>query len=208
MRLSLLGFALICSAALMGGNALGQAADKAPRPKVGYIYVVGNEVTRFDVILKQLPPGLAPGSALNNADLELAERNLTKTGFFEVNAETGEHPTVEVLNRYGDEEWKDLLVRVKETRTSSLRRMVGFSTKGELVASIVFEERNFDPTRFPTGWDDFVTDRAFRGAGLTLRLELIQIPLLPIGTPRFLQMGGFLLPLDKRPDEHASAKRR
>src|SRR5262249_10196356 len=118
MRLFLLTSALIGYITLHEGKILCQAADKATRPKVGQIYVVGNTVTRSDVILKKLPPGLAPGSALNVADVKLAEQTLRKSGLFKVDAETGSHPTVEILDRFKDEEYKDLLIRVEETNTS------------------------------------------------------------------------------------------
>jgi hypothetical protein len=64
-----------------------------------------------------------------------------------------------------------------------------------LVLSLVYEERNFDPLNFPTGIDDVIAKRAFRGAGLTFRLELVQIPLCPTGVPRFCATGSFLVPL-------------
>ncbi len=107
------------------------------QPKVGYIYIVGNDVTVQDVILKQLPPGLAAGGTLRDADLRAAERNLEKLGIFETNRETGVRPTVEVLNREGDEEYKDVLIRVQETSTCRLRRMVGINSQGQPVVSLV-----------------------------------------------------------------------
>jgi len=35
----------------------------------------------------------------------------------------------------------------------------------------LLDEQNFDWTRYPTSWDDFVSGRAWRGAGEHFRLE-------------------------------------
>jgi outer membrane protein assembly factor BamA len=190
MEISLLGLALVSM--LLAGNAAG----KAPQPKVGYIYIVGNEVTKQDVILKQLPRGLSPGQPLRRADLALAQRNLANLGIFETNSDKGVRPTVEVLDPLGEDEYKDVLIRVQETSTCRLRRMIGVNDRGELVASLVFEERNFDPFRLPTSWDDVESGRAFRGAGITLRLELVQVPVFPLGAPGFFRLGSLLLPVE------------
>jgi outer membrane protein assembly complex protein YaeT len=144
-----------------------------PPAKVGLIYVVGNDVTKQNVILRQLPDGLSPGQTLSYPDLRVAERNLARLNIFEMNAETGARPSVEVLNREGDEEYKDLLVRVQETKTGSLLFGVGVNSDAGLSGSIVLNERNFDITRFPTSFDDFMAGRAFRGAGQELRLEAV-----------------------------------
>jgi outer membrane protein assembly complex protein YaeT len=149
-----------------------EVMERAPA-KVGYIYVVGNDVTRQNVILRQLPEGLSPGQTLQYPDLRVAERNLARLGIFETNGETGTRPTVEVLNREGDDEYKDLLVRVQETKTGSLMFGVGVNSDAGLSGSVVLNEKNFDITRFPTSFDDFMAGRAFRGAGQELRLEAV-----------------------------------
>jgi outer membrane protein assembly complex protein YaeT len=147
--------------------------SERPPAKVGMIYIVGNEVTKQNVILRQLPPGLSPGQTLQYPDLRLAERNLAKLGIFEMNPETGVRPTVEVINKELDEDYKDLLVRVQETRTGSILFGVGVNSDAGLSGSIVLNEKNFDITRFPTSFDDFMAGRAFRGAGQELRLEAV-----------------------------------
>jgi len=149
-----------------------QITEKAPT-KVGTIYIVGNDVTRDNVILRQLPPGLAPGQTLQYPDLRLAEGHLARLGIFDSNPETGVKPSVEVLNRDGDEEYKDLLVRVQEMKTGSLMFGVGVNSDAGLTGSVMLNEKNFDITRVPTSWDDLWSGRAFRGAGQELRLEAV-----------------------------------
>jgi outer membrane protein assembly factor BamA len=196
VEIPLLGLALVCSAMFLPGKPAGEPAARAPQRKRGTIYIVGNDVTRQDVILKQLPPGLASGKPLRSADLRAAERNLIKLDIFEKNKDTGVQPMVEILKRAADEEYADLLIRVQDKPTWRIRRMTGVSSNGELVASLVFEERNFDPFRFPISRDDLIEGRAFRGGGFTLRLELVRIPLIPIGPPSLFRLGNFLLPID------------
>jgi hypothetical protein len=81
--------------------------------------------------------------------------------------------------------------------------MTGLNSQCEPVISVVWEERNFDPSRLPVSMDDLMGGGAFRGAGHMFRLELLQVALWPSRTPRFLQMGGCLLPVDDlgRPSE-------
>jgi outer membrane protein assembly factor BamA len=145
----------------------------APATKVGTIFIIGNDFTRQHVILRQLPEGLAPGQVLQYPDLRVAERNLSRVGIFESQGELGVHPTVEVLNREGDQEYKDLLVRVQEARTTSLMFGASVNSDTSLSGSIVFNEKNFDITRFPTSFDDFLAGRAFRGAGQEFRAEAV-----------------------------------
>jgi outer membrane protein assembly complex protein YaeT len=144
-----------------------------PPAKVGYIYIVGNDVTKQNVILRELPEGLSPGQVLSYPDLRIAERNLIRRNIFANNPETGARPTVEVLDREGDQEFKDILVRVQEERTGSLMFGVGVNSDLGLNGSIVLNERNFDIWRFPTSFDDFLAGRAFRGAGQELRVEAV-----------------------------------
>lgn len=138
--------------------------------RVGDIIIVGNTVTRQNVILRQLP--LFPGQILSFPALRESERNLARLGIFEMNPATGQRPKVSVLDR-GDSEFKDILVEVDETRTGSLLFGVGFNSDAGATGSIVLNERNFDITNFPTSFNDLFSGRAFRGAGQEFRLEAV-----------------------------------
>jgi outer membrane protein assembly complex protein YaeT len=144
---------------------------ESPPAKVGQIIIVGNTVTQDRVIRKEIP--LCPGQILTYPDLKLAERNLARRNIFEMNQETGVHPTVEVLPNPNDSEFKDILVRVQETHTGSLLFGVGVNSDAGLVGSIVLNERNFDIFRPPTSMADILEGRAFRGAGQEFRIEAV-----------------------------------
>lgn len=139
--------------------------DRAEPDRVGRVIIEGNTVTQDRVILNQVP--LRPGQILQYPLLEDARMRLARLGIFD----PANPPTVDVLPNELDSSFKDILVRVNETRTGQF--MVGGSVNSNagLNGSIVLNERNFDIARLPTSWDDFRTGRAFRGAGQELRLE-------------------------------------
>ena len=97
-----------------------EVAERQPA-RVGQVIIVGNERTKQNVILRQVP--LYSGQVLTYPDLRVAERNLAKLNIFETNGDV--RPTVTVLDPESDSEFKDLLVQVQETTTGSLLFGVG-----------------------------------------------------------------------------------
>jgi outer membrane protein insertion porin family len=154
-----------------GEIAVHYDVQEKPPARVGEIYIVGNDVTRQNVILRQIP--LYPGQVLTYPDLRLAEKNLAKLGIFETNGQTGVRPTVSVIDPDSDTDFKDILVQVQEEPTGSLIFGVGVNSDAGLIGSIVLNERNFDITRWPTSFDDLLSGHAFRGAGQEFRLEAV-----------------------------------
>jgi outer membrane protein assembly factor BamA len=182
---------LLLSAVVCPDRVLGQSGAEAVAPRVGQIFITGITITRQDVILNAVQ--MYPGTVLRPADLTKAEKNLEQLGLFEIDRARGVRPTLSIV---GEGHFKDILVTVQETRTSRLRVMSGVSVVGDGVISLVWEERNFDPLRWPTSLDDLKTGTAFRGAGQVFRLELLQVPVLPLRFPRFLQVGGRFIPVE------------
>lgn len=87
---------------------LGLAPPKEKEPdRVGRIIIEGNEKTDEEKILKLLWP-LTPGAILHYCRLEEAQDNLDKAGFREA--------TVEVVANEFDSAFKDIRVRVKESK--------------------------------------------------------------------------------------------
>ncbi len=154
-----------------GQCALHLEVSERPPARVGQIFVVGNEITRQNVILRQVP--LYPGQLLAYPELRAAERNLSRLNLFETNGETGVRPTVTVMDPDSDSEFKDILVSVQEARTGSLLFGVGVNSDAGLTGSIVLNERNFDLFRVPTSFEDLLSGHAFRGAGQELRIEAV-----------------------------------
>ena len=139
--------------------------DRGTPDRVGRVIIEGNEITRDNVILNQLD--LRPGQILQYPKLEDARMRLARLGIFDPE----EPPVVEVLPNELDPVFKDIRVRVRETKTGQF--IVGGSVNSDagLTGNLALNERNFDITRIPTSWDDFRQGRAFRGGGQELRLE-------------------------------------
>jgi outer membrane protein assembly complex protein YaeT len=145
--------------------------EERPIARVGQVNVIGNDVTKMNVILRQVP--LYPGQILTYPNLRAAERNLAKLSIFEADAQTGTRPTVNVIDDDPNNPYKDILIQVKETHTGSLMFGVGVNSDAGLTGSIVLNERNFDILRPPTSLEDFLSGKAWRGAGQEFRIEAV-----------------------------------
>src|SRR5260370_13918316 len=121
--------------------------------------------------------GIYPGQVLRFPELRLAERALMKLGIFEMDPEKGSKPTITPVPT-SDPNVQDILVVVKETHTGSFQIGAGYNTDNGLVGTIVLQERNFDITRWPTSWNDFLEGKAFRGANQDFRIEAVSVSTL------------------------------
>ncbi|HZZ78677.1 MAG TPA: POTRA domain-containing protein [Gemmataceae bacterium] len=149
--------------------------NDAPVDRVGEVIIVGNTVTRHDVIRKQVT--LFPGEILDYTQLPVIEKRLAALKIFRFDPWTGARPRVTVV---GKGKFKDIVVEVEETATGSLLLMGYASTKNGFGIRVTIEERNFDPQRWPTSWAEVRDRRAFRGAGQKVRLDSGDISLSPL----------------------------
>jgi outer membrane protein assembly factor BamA len=154
-----------------GEVVLNYEIQERPVARVGEIQIIGNEVTRENVIRRQVP--LYPGQILTYPDLRVAEKNLARLNIFEVKPEVGIRPTVSVIDDGLDSEFKKILVQVQETQTGSLLFGIGVNSDAGLNGTIVLNERNFDILRPPTSFEDILSGRAFRGGGQEFRIEAV-----------------------------------
>jgi outer membrane protein assembly complex protein YaeT len=145
--------------------------QERPPLTVGQVVIVGNTVTRDNVIRRQIP--LQPGQILTLPDVEVGMANLQRLGIFKNEPENGIRPTISILDLESDTTAKDVLVQVEEAPTGSFMVGLGVNSNSGLSGSIVLNERNFDITRIPTSIDDFFAGKAFRGAGQEFRLEAV-----------------------------------
>ncbi len=94
-------------------------------------------------------------------------------------------------------------VFVSETQTGRFMFGAGINSDAGVTGQIVIDERNFDITRVPTSWRDFIDGTAFRGAGQGFRIEAmpgseVQRYLVSftepylLNTPVSLNLSGFL----------------
>jgi outer membrane protein assembly complex protein YaeT len=139
--------------------------ERAAPDRVGRVIIEGNEITQDRVILNQLD--LRPGQILQYEKIAEAQMRLARLGIFDPE----DPPQVEVVPNPFDSSFKDIRVRVRETRTGSFMFGGSFNTNQGVTGNITLNERNFDILRWPTSLDDFRYGRAWRGAGQEFRLE-------------------------------------
>lgn len=84
---------------------------------------------------------------------------------------TAQPPVGSTLGLPGN--FADIDAVVEEARTGRLMFGVGVNSSAGVTGQFVIDERNFDITRIPTSFSDFVNGTAFRGAGQGFRLEAL-----------------------------------
>ena len=141
--------------------------------RVGQIFIVGNDRTQQNVILRQVP--LFPGQVLNYPAIREGENRLAQLNIFNATPDGSVKPTITVLDNPNDPDsfYKDILISVQEASTGSLMFGLGVNSDSGLTGSIVLNERNFDLFRLPTSFDDLLNGTAFRGAGQEFRIEAV-----------------------------------
>jgi len=134
--------------------------------RVGRIIIEGNTITDQRVILNQLV-GLYPGQILQYPRVEDARQNLLRLGLFDAE----DPPAIDVIPRDDDSPFKDIRVRVKETRTGMVALTANVNSDAGVSGSVVVNQRNFDISRVPHSFDDLLAGKAFRGGGQEMRIE-------------------------------------
>jgi outer membrane protein insertion porin family len=118
---------------------------------INKIKIQGNAHTRDIVIRRELR--MYPGDQFDGAKLRLSKQRLKDLGYFE---DVGYD--IEDTNQ---EDYKDLVVQVKEAKTGSFSFGGGYSTVDRLVGFVEVEQKNFDISN----WSSFT------GGGQDLRLR-------------------------------------
>ena len=141
---------------------------------VGEVHITGNTLTRDNVIRRELR-GIRPGLPIDGTQLIESENRIQKTRLFSDARITLQQPSPE------DPETRDVLVEVKERNTGSVNFGVAVGSDSGLFGEFSLDQRNFDITDYPETLREFISGKAFRGAGqqfnFTVRpgTELFQI---------------------------------
>ncbi len=137
--------------------------------RIGQIDITGNQQTQDKVVRRILDEyDFRPGN-LYNADIARGdgtgnlEKLLRSNAYMEsaTIVPTGSEP-----NR------RDALVTVREGQTGMALVGAGVSADSGVIGQIVIEEKNFDINGKPKSFEDFITGKAFKGAGQNLRISL------------------------------------
>ena len=129
--------------------------------RIGNIEIRGNNKTRDKVFLREFD--LAPGDLYDSGAVQEGQRRLLGMRYFE---------RISVTPVGDDPDYRDLLIEVDEMSTASVIFGGAVSSNGGLIASIKYEQRNFDLFDLPENPRDIFNGTAFTGAGQTFRVLL------------------------------------
>ena len=142
--------------------------------RIGRVDIGGNEVTHDKVIRRILDEyGFMPGQ-LYNADIApregggKLERDVQRMLLTEQIIIKPVRP-VDVATDRND---VDVSVDVKEGLTGMWSPGVAIGSDSGVIGRLIFQQRNFDIKDWPESFGEFITMKAFRGAGQTLRVAL------------------------------------
>ena len=151
----------VCFRVYEPDNGYGRGPDR-----IGVIKIEGNTYTEERVIRNELG-GLLPGQVLQYPLIKQAEGNLARRGIFDQE----EPPQIFVVPSDRGEQYKDLVVKVKETRTGMVGLQFGVNSNAGLNGTLAINQRNFDITKFPRNFDELIGGNSFRGGGQEFRIQ-------------------------------------
>ncbi len=153
----------------VGKVAVDFAIDEGQRFRIGKINVTGNSATRDKVFRRILDEyDFKPGQWYN-ADMARGDG----TGELEKTVKNSSlAESVFITPAEGTHDSKDALVNVAEGRTGMVMLGAGVDSSSGVIGQFVFEQKNFDIHDRPESLHEFITGKAFKGAGQRLRIAL------------------------------------
>jgi len=140
--------------------------------RIGQVDITGNEQTQDNVVRHVLDEyGFVPGQ-LYNADLAPKQGDGKLEEYVQRTTLAEEVIIRPVTPGDGADNRKDVRVDIKEGKTGSVMLAGGVSSDSDIIGQLVWEQRNFDISDWPESFGDFITGRAFKGAGQSLRVAL------------------------------------
>jgi outer membrane protein insertion porin family len=139
------------------------------RFRIGFVNITGNEQTQDKVVRRILDEhDFSPGQWYNAKDAEGSGQGSIEK---QINAQALTQSTV--ITPVGEKPGvRDAQVSVTEGQTGMVMVGAGVSTDSGIVGQVVFEQRNFDIGAWPSSFGDFVSGKAFKGAGQIFRISL------------------------------------
>jgi len=130
--------------------------------RVGRVDIRGNVKTKDKVVRREVD--LYPGELFSRRAMEEGKSRLFSRRLFK---------QVDLLPQPSETEGaRDLVIRVEEGPTASLRLGAGISSNQGLIGNLAFKQSNFDLFDLPTSLTDFFTGQSFVGAGQIFELTL------------------------------------
>jgi len=140
--------------------------------RIGRVDITGNEGTQDRVIRRVLDEyDFTPGQ-LYNAYLAPKQGGGTLEEYVQRMVLAEEVVIRPVASSDGEPNQKDAQVDVKEGMTGMIMPGVGVSSDAGVIGRLVYQQRNFDISDWPESFGEFISMKAFRGAGQRLRVAL------------------------------------
>jgi outer membrane protein insertion porin family len=139
------------------------------RYKIGKIDITGNEQTQDKVVRRILDEyNFVPGNWYN-ADIARGDG----TGYLEKEIKRGSYMDTAIIKPAGETPGqKDAIVNVIEGQTGAVMFGGGITSDSGIIGNVTFDQKNFDVKDWPKSFGDFITGKAFKGAGQDLRISL------------------------------------
>lgn len=134
---------------------------------LGLIDVVGNDITQTKIPLRNFRT-LQPDRPFDATQITVAERRIRESQLFDPRSVRLTIQPEDPQNPH----YRDLLVELQETNTGNITFGVGVNSDAGVAGIFGIEQRNFDIADPPDSFGEFITGRAFRGAGQTFNLTL------------------------------------
>lgn len=130
---------------------------------VGNVMIRGNAGTQDRVVRREVR-GLEPGRPYDRAGLDESVKRIRESGLFSQAKATVQGDPRDTT--------RDLLIEAKEGKTGSVSFGAAVSSDAGVVGAIDLNQRNFDFQDWPESWGEFISGRAFRGAGQQFGISL------------------------------------
>ncbi len=140
--------------------------------RIGRVDITGNEQTQDKVVRRVLDEyDFIPGQ-LYNADLAPKQGDGKLEEYVQRMTLAEEVIIRPAVPDSGVDDRRDVKVDIKEGQTGSLMAGGGISSDSDIIGQVVLEQRNFDISDWPESFGEFISGRAFKGAGQSMRIAL------------------------------------
>jgi outer membrane protein insertion porin family len=140
--------------------------------RIGKIDITGNEQVHDKVIRRILDEqDFSPGQ-LYNADIAPKQGGGQLERYVQLGTMSDEAIIRPAPPTEGAPDRRDAIVNIKEGLTGIWNPGVAVGSDSGVIGSVIWEQRNFDIKDWPESIEEFITMRAFKGAGQSLRVAL------------------------------------
>lgn len=139
--------------------------------KTGLVIIRGNELTQDKIIRREIE--VKPDRPLDTVAIRDSQTRLNQLGLFAGAAERDPGPRITIQPPDpANPGYRDVLVEVTEKNTGSIQFGAAISSDSGVLGLISLEQRNFDLFDTPDSVGEFISGRAFRGAGQRFRIDV------------------------------------